>query len=105
MGLPRLSFTSAPPAWFPPAMAHAAVGDLTIGQILAVLEIAGTPEATQAAAIIVQEAAGLIQPMRQDLLSVVIRGLARRGAGGFALTLRGQLIGSAVIAAATRQTP
>lgn len=76
-----------------------AFADLTIGQMLAVLAIAGTAEARAAATILSVAAGGLIGPTREDYYTVAALGLARRDASGYALTFPGQMYGSAIVAA------
>ncbi len=101
----RTSFAAAPAvphAWTSPAMARSTAGDLTIGQILAVLDIAGTIDAARAAGIILQATGGLIAATPQDRLTLVMRRLAWRNGEQLRLTLLGQLVGAAAIAAASR---
>jgi hypothetical protein len=79
------------------------LSDLTMGEMLAICSIAATPEARRAATILANGSDGVMAPNREAYMRIVTRGLARRDAAGYALTMRGQFLGAALIATIERQ--
>lgn len=74
------------------------LADLSIGEMLAILKIAGTFESARAADVLAEGSGGTLAPLREAFMRLTVRGLIRANGPKYALTMRGQFVGSALIA-------
>lgn len=80
------------------------LADLSLGEMLAILQIAGTIEGRRAATLIGGDNGAVLQPNREAFMRITVRGLARVQGNGYMLTTRGQFVGTALIATIERQS-